>query len=144
VPKRAIPSADATNKKYVLAASTLNSTGRPDRLAYDVRSRPRTDWRSSMKLLEAGDVALPPSPPTEPVRLVSLRGRRPPSVRPYDDLRELTVVVWARTKLIERRLDGRGPVDPNLRASLADIEAAVAAIGVRLDALEDALPRRAA
>lgn len=85
-----------------------------------------------MKPFEVGDVALPPSPPAGPVRLVSLRDGRPPTTRPYDDLREITVAVWARTKLIECHLDGRGPVDPNLRASLADIEAAGAAIGARL------------
>jgi hypothetical protein len=96
-----------------------------------------------MRSIEFGDVAAPPAPPPRAGPIVSLSDRRPPAT-PYDDLRQLTVVVWARTKLIERRLGGRDSVDPNLLTSLADIEAAVAAIGDRLDALEDALPRQAA
>jgi hypothetical protein len=97
-----------------------------------------------MKLLAHADSALPPSPPTEPDRIISLLDRRPPATRPYDDLRELTVVVWARAKLIGRRLDGQSTLDPQLLAGLADIETAVTEIGVRLDALEDALARHAA
>ena len=97
-----------------------------------------------MKLLALGYTDIPPSPPAEPDRIVSLHDRRAATTDPYDDLRQLTVVVWARAKLIERRLDGQGPADPLLLAGLADIETAVAAIGVRLDALEDGLPRRAA
>ena len=97
-----------------------------------------------MKLLQPADTAIPPSPPTEPDRIVSLQDRRPSPATPYDDLRQLTVVVWARAKLIERRLDRQGPVDPLLRSGLADIETAIAAIGVRIDALEDEPPRRAA
>ena len=97
-----------------------------------------------MTMLELRDVAFPPSPPAKPARIISLHDRRKPATRPYDDLRQLTVVVWARTKLIERRLAGQGWIDPQLRAGLADIDAAVTAIGARLDALEDALPRRAA
>jgi hypothetical protein len=97
-----------------------------------------------MRLLEHGDTAIPPSPPAVPARIISLPDRRTPTKHPYDDLRELTVVVWARAKLIERRLDGHSPIDPLLLSGLADIETAVTAIGLRLDALEDALPRRAA
>jgi hypothetical protein len=97
-----------------------------------------------MRLIEFGNAAIPPSPPAEPARIVSLHDWRRPTTHPYDELRELTVVVWAQTKLIERRLSGREPIDPRLQAGLADIESAVAAIGVRLDALEDALPRHAA
>ena len=97
-----------------------------------------------MRLLEHRDSAIPPSPPVEPDRIISLLDRRPPATGPYDDLRELTVVVWARAKLIERRLDRQSSVDPHLLAGLADIETAVTKIGVRLDALEDALTRHAA
>jgi hypothetical protein len=105
-----------------------------------------------MKPLECGDAARAPSPPDtatplpvrKPAPIVALRDRREPKLRPYDDLRQLAVVVWARTKLVERLLAARGPVDPRLLAGLADIEAAVAAIGARLDAVEDALPQRAA
>lgn len=61
-----------------------------------------------------------------------------------DDLRQWTVVIWARTKLLERQLAAHGSDDPRLLAGLADIDAAVAAIGTRLDDLEDALARRAA
>jgi hypothetical protein len=97
-----------------------------------------------MRLLTLEDTAILPSSPAEPDRIVSLHDRRAVTTDPYDDLRQLTVVVWARAKLIERRLDHQGPVDPLLLAGLVDIETAVAAIGVRLDALEDELPRRAA
>jgi hypothetical protein len=97
-----------------------------------------------MKLLEHRDATVPPAPSSEPDRIVSLADRRKPAMGPYDELRELTVVVWARTKLIEHRLAGQGRVDPRLLAGLDDIDAAVAAISARLDALEDAPPRRAA
>jgi hypothetical protein len=74
------------------------------------------------------------------VDLAEVRDRREPIALPCDDLRQWTVVIWARTKLIERELAAGGAVDPRLLAGLADINAAVAAIGARLDALEDARP----
>jgi hypothetical protein len=76
--------------------------------------------------------------------LAAARDRRAPVASPYDDLRQWAVVIWARTKLIERQLTVGGTVDARLLAGLAEIDAAVAAIGARLDALDDALPRRAA
>ena len=97
-----------------------------------------------MRLLALEDTFIPPSSLDEPDRIVSLQHRRAASTDPYDDLRQLTVVVWARAKLMERRLDEHGPADPLLLAGLADIETAVTAIGVRIDALEAELPRRAA
>lgn len=65
-----------------------------------------------------------------------------PTPRPCDDLRQWTVVVWARTRLIERLVAAQGSIDPRLRAAVAAIDDAVAAIGMGLDALEDALPRQ--
>jgi hypothetical protein len=56
----------------------------------------------------------------------------------------LTVVVWARAQLVERLLVAQGVDDLRLLAGLADIDAAVAALGSGLDALEDSLPSRAA
>jgi hypothetical protein len=106
-----------------------------------------------MELPACGDAAIAPSPPAKgapaapvgkPARIVVLDDRRKPTTHPCDDLRQLAVVVWARTQLVERLLAAQGPADPRLLAGLADIDAAVAAIGARLDALEDALPRRAA
>lgn len=78
-----------------------------------------------MESLKYGDATIAPFPPArgapaspvgEPVRVIALCDRRNPTTLPYDDLRQLAVMVWARTKLVERLLD----------------------------ALEDALPRRAA
>lgn len=91
-----------------------------------------------------GGNPVPPPLAGKPARIVQLCDRRRPTTFPLDELRELTVVVWARTQLIGRQLAARGLDDPRLGAGLADIDAAVAAIGSRLDALEDALPRRAA
>jgi hypothetical protein len=78
------------------------------------------------------------------VDLAAVRSDRAPIAAPCDDVRQWAVVIWARTKMIERRLAAGESADPRLLAGLAEIEAAVAAIGARLDALEDALPRRAA
>jgi hypothetical protein len=77
-------------------------------------------------------------------RIVDLRERREVTVLPCDDLRQLTVVVWARTKLLERLLAAQGASDPRLLAGLAEIDEAVTALGARIDALEDGLTRRAA
>jgi hypothetical protein len=77
-------------------------------------------------------------------RIVDLRERRDVTVLPCDDLRQLTVVVWARTKLLERLLAAQGAGDPRLLAGLAEIDEAVAALGARIDALEDGMSRRAA
>jgi hypothetical protein len=99
----------------------------------------------SFELSEPASARSPGSgTPARIVDLAAARDRREPISLPYDDLRQWAVVVWARTKLIERLLAAGGPVDDRLLAGLADIDAAVAAIGARLDALEDALPRRAA
>jgi hypothetical protein len=90
--------------------------------------------------------ASPAAPPASaPARIVALRelpDHGTPTTRPCDDLRQWTVVVWARTKLIERLIAAEGSVDPRLRAAVAAIEAAVAAIGAGLDALEDAKLRQ--
>jgi hypothetical protein len=106
-----------------------------------VESRQNATAPSAPSSLTSG---APASPVGEPVRVIALQGRRKATVRPYDDLRELAVVVWARTKLIARLLAARGSVDPRLIAGLADIDAAAIAVSARLDTLEDALPRRAA
>jgi hypothetical protein len=77
-------------------------------------------------------------------RIAAVRDRREAMPLPCDDLRQWAVVIWARTKLLERLLAAQGSVDPRLLAGLSDVTAAVAAIGVHLDALEDILARRAA
>ncbi|MEA2586260.1 MAG: hypothetical protein QOF33_4345 [Thermomicrobiales bacterium] len=61
-----------------------------------------------------------------------------------DGVRQLAVVVWARTKLLERLLVDQVAVDSRVLAGLAEIGAAITAISERLDALEDSLPRQAA
>jgi hypothetical protein len=78
------------------------------------------------------------------VDLAEVRDRREPISLPYDDLRQWAVVIWARTKLIEHLLVVGGSVDARVRTGLAGIDAAVAAIGARLDELEDDVSRRAA
>jgi hypothetical protein len=106
-----------------------------------------------MELLELRDAALtspppaagaPVSPASKPAPIIDLRDHRGPTTFPLDDLRQLTVVVWARTQLIGRLLAAQGLDDARLRAGLGDIDDAVAAIGSSLDAFEDALPRRTA
>ena len=62
----------------------------------------------------------------------------------YDDVRQLAVVVWARTKLLQQVLGGDPATDPRVLSGLAEIDAAIAAIGARLDAIEDALAGTAA
>ncbi len=61
-----------------------------------------------------------------------------------DDVRQLAVVVWARTKLLERLLADQVDVDSRVLAGLAEIGAAITAISERLDELEDVLPGQAA
>lgn len=100
-----------------------------------------------MKQLTLIDTDFAPSPPAGTHgltgRIVILHDRRAPRTFPLDDLRQLTVIVWARTQLVGRLLAAQGLDDPRLFAGLADIDAAVSAIGTRLDTLEDALARRA-
>ncbi len=72
------------------------------------------------------------------------RGRATAEEPRCDDVRQLAVVVWARTKLLERLLAAEVTTDGRVLAGLAEIDAAIAAICERLDRLEDALPRRAA
>src|SRR5688500_16306644 len=62
-------------------------------------------------------------------------------LEPYDDVRQLAVVVWARTKMLQQVLGGNPEMDPRVLTGLADIDGAIAEIGARLDALEDALSR---
>jgi hypothetical protein len=104
---------------------------------------------SPLTLLDAAIDSFPPAatpkPATRsPARIISLHDRRAPATHPLDSLRELTVVVWARAQLVERLLVAQGVDDLRLLAGLADIDAAVAALGSGLDALEDSLPSRAA
>lgn len=80
--------------------------------------------------------------PGVPTRIVGVSDRTPTPF-PLDDLRELAVVVWARIHLVERLLGASCLQDPRLRAGLAEIDAALTAIGVRLDALEDTIPTAA-
>ena len=71
-------------------------------------------------------------------------GGAPMQAPTCDDVRQLAVVVWARTKFIERLVVAEGTVDARVLAGLAEIDAAITAIGERLDRLEDALAKRAA
>jgi hypothetical protein len=86
----------------------------------------------------------PAGAPETPVSIVALRDRREPAPFPFDDLRQLIVIVWARNQLIERLLAAQGFDDPRLFAGLADIDAAVTALGIQIDSLEETLPFRAA
>jgi hypothetical protein len=60
-----------------------------------------------------------------------------------DGVRQLAVVVWARTKLLQRTLADQAPAGSPLLACLARIDATIAVMTERLDALEDLLPRPA-
>jgi len=59
-----------------------------------------------------------------------------------DGVRQLAVVVWARTKLLQRTLADQAPAGSPLLTCLARIDAAIAVMTERLDALEDLLPKR--
>ncbi len=61
-----------------------------------------------------------------------------------DGVRQLAVVVWARAKLLERTLADHELADARLCACLARIDAAIAVMSERLDALEDVLEKQAA
>jgi hypothetical protein len=67
-----------------------------------------------------------------------------PAKQPCDDVRQLVVVVWARTKLLERQLTSQVGGDSPVLTGLTEIGAAIAGITARLDELEDALARQAA
>jgi hypothetical protein len=71
-------------------------------------------------------------------------GWKPVPVLACDGVRQLAVVVWARTKLLERTLVDHEVADARLLASLARIDAAIAVMSERLDALEDVLEQQAA
>jgi hypothetical protein len=102
------------------------------------------DWdgESIAAVVGSGGNALPgfgvQITPTEPMALGA-------SATPtFDDVRQVAVVVWARTKFIERVLAADVSTDARVLTGLAEIDAAIAAIGERLDRLEDSLLRRAA
>jgi hypothetical protein len=97
-----------------------------------------------MPLVEAQELARP--------RIV-VRNDRPAPTEPVwqsssplvcDGVRQLAVVVWARTKLLERILAGQVGVDTSLLSGLAKIDAAIVALSEPLDALEDTLLDQAA
>jgi hypothetical protein len=88
---------------------------------------------------------VPPRTEVEEDRTISSGASwKPVPVLACDEVRQLAVVVWARTKLLERTLADREDADPRLLACLARIDAAIATMSDPLDVLEDLLERQAA
>ena len=88
---------------------------------------PRVVWREVRREAPAADEVVHVAWRTSPERVC-------------DGVRQLAVVVWARTKLLERTLADQEPAGSPLLACLARIDAAIAVTCERLDALEDVLP----
>jgi hypothetical protein len=92
---------------------------------------------NSERLEPALAISTRPSIPRIEARLTPLDLSGIDATTTFDDVRQLAVVVWARTKLIDRLLTAEVAPDPRILAGLAEIEAAVAGISERLDLLED-------
>jgi hypothetical protein len=105
-----------------------------------------------MESYESFESFLPPTPIDGHVAVLGCEDRvasvvmgwNPVPVFACDGVRQLAVVVWARTKLLERTLVDHEVADPRLLACLARIDAAIAVMSERLDALEDVLEQQAA
>jgi hypothetical protein len=101
----------------------------PPNFASSEVALPRLVWREDR--WDATVVGEPPSV-----------GWRSSPLPACDGVRQLAVVVWARTKLLQRTLADQAPAGSPLLACLARIDAAIAVMTERLDALEDLLPKR--
>jgi hypothetical protein len=98
----------------------------------------------SLPLLDVREVARPETPVYEDRPVSTEVGWKPVPVLACDGVRQLAVVVWARTKLLERTLADHEVADARLLACLARIDAAIAVMSDHLDALEDVLEQQAA
>ena len=100
-----------------------------------------------MESYESFESFLPPTPIDGHVAVLGCEDRvasvvmgwNPVPVFACDGVRQLAVVVWARTKLLQRTLADYSASDARLVACLARIDAAIAGMSERLDALEETL-----
>jgi hypothetical protein len=97
-----------------------------------------------LPLYEVREIARPQPVVNEDRPVSTGAAWKPVPVLACDGVRQLAVVVWARTKLLERTLADHEGADARLLASLARIDAAIAVMSEQLDALEDVLEKQAA